>query len=182
MTSTPIPQGGSPEAPLATCASMKSSWERFKAECDRTQSWDRPGTDCYAFSARASGCLGDIRLITPMPDQSMACTRLSVDEATLWQGACDLRQSLASPVEPGSFNCGMFNKDFVLNGVGGVCGNPAALVLEDQCLNTPSIVQPGPVTRGNPPVPVANVLQWGNFLIIDGLGLDGLGFGLSDSR
>lgn len=182
MTTTPSPQSVGPDAPLNTCKDMQSSWDRFKAECDRTQSWDRPGTDCNGLLRRANGCV-DVREIYPKPDDtSLSCLMLSVDEETLLQEACKERQKVASAIEPGTFNCGRINRDFVRNDPGGSCGRPDVIVTEDQCLNLPDVAQPGPITGGNPPRPVANAWQWGKILIVDGLGLNGLGFGLPGNR
>lgn len=66
---------GSEEFGLTTCEQLKNSWNRFKSECERAESWDRPGTDCNDVVRNQLGCV-DIRLIQPTPDDlTMTCHR-----------------------------------------------------------------------------------------------------------
>lgn len=148
---------GSEEFGLTTCDQLKNSWARFKSECARTESWNRPGTDCNDFVRRELGCV-DIRLIQPMPDDlTMACNRgnpIHVD-------ACAEKRSVmsiwGSSLEPGDTTC--IATDAFSASIPGVpyspmdmCRNPAARPQEGQCVagisgNTPGTGPAGPTPK-----------------------------------
>lgn len=167
-----------PEGNVGGCPSLKASWARFKEYCDRTNGWDRPGTDCNDLLRRANGCV-DVRLIYPAPDQDDLCRRATVDQRKLLEDACKERQKAMSAVEPGGFICGIPETDLSYATVADPCRNPAAKPREDQCLGDVigllPTSGPRPITGGFPPMPYADVLLWGEIQVVDGLGLDGLG-------
>ena len=160
---------------VSSCDSMRADWNRFKDECERTQSWERPGTDCNAFLRRANGCV-DVTLINPGPDGDMTCLRGEIDEETLLQGACSEKGKFMLSLEPGSASCGLLDRSSIPNLVD-ICRDPAARPMEEQCPGFGPIgfTRPGPVLGGNPPRPYSNVWKQGDIQIVDALRLDGLG-------
>lgn len=163
-------------------SSCDGAWDSFKARCDQTNGWDRPGDKCNDFLRRMAGCV-DTREIYPTPDGDNTCTRgSSLNIGDVAEAACRERQKYMSTVEPGDLNCFSARRGvglWPIPNLADVCSDPAARPLEGQCGDSPvpvPVVEP--VWSGGPqPKPFRDVGIQDGVQVFDGLMLDGLGFG-----
>jgi hypothetical protein len=130
---------GSEEFGLNTCEQLQNSWSRFKSECERTDSWNRPGTDCNDLVRNQLGCV-DIRLIQPTPDDlTMSCRRGNGPHVDVCEKQRLIASKWLSSIEPGDATCAAWDSFSVeIAGVPysplDICRNPAARPQEGQCL------------------------------------------------
>lgn len=157
------------EGTTATCDARKQQWENFKSQCDQTQSWTRPGTACNGFVRASCGCV-DIREINPLPDDTlMSCRIVSVDEAELRKQYCKLmpyRSLIEDRIVPDCDSSQTQPSEIPFD-PSSICNNPAVVLQEDQCLDhVVTFPFTTPVTIGDPPFPVPNIVQLGTKLIV----------------
>jgi len=170
------------EGPIFTnCQTRKQQWEFFKAECERTNGWDRPGSDCNDLIRKTNNCV-NVRQITPTdtptPDGDKTCMVGSVSDEEIRKIRCEFRSKFASDVtSTQEFFCAdefassiaMFKPKII-----DICTDPKAQTLSNQCTESdivaPVVSPTVPIFGGLPPMPFSDLFENNGRLMYDSLG------------